>query len=142
MKAFWLAVLTAFIWGFAPFIEKIGLSSKGVDPLVGVVFRATGGFLAVMVLLAFLLKFHPQGFRSIDFRAMSFLIIGGLLGSVIGQVFFYQALKAGEVSMVAPIVGTFPLVAFILGVIFLGETITVTKIAGVLLIIGGVVLLK
>jgi len=142
MKAFWLALLTACIWGFAPFVEKIGLSSKNMDPLVGVVFRATGGFVAVMVLMVFLLKFNPQGFKNIDYKAVSFLVLGGLLGSVIGQIFFYQALKAGDVSLVAPIVGTFPLIAFVLGIVFLGEKITIAKAAGVMMIISGVVLLK
>ena len=41
-----------------------------------------------------------------------------------------------------PIAGSFPLIAFILSVLFLGESISLAKIAGMVLIVIGIWVLK
>ncbi|MDG6028073.1 MAG: hypothetical protein E3K40_15510 [Candidatus Brocadia sp.] len=55
MEAFFLALLTAFIWGFVPFLEKIGLSS--VEPTTAYLVRCSGVLLGVVILLAFTPQF-------------------------------------------------------------------------------------
>ncbi|MFC1805193.1 EamA family transporter, partial [Candidatus Omnitrophota bacterium] len=55
-----------------------------------------------------------------------------------GQICFYHALKSAEASRIVPIAGSFPLVAFILGVLFLSETVTPLKLGGVLLVTLGI----
>lgn len=42
METFFLALLTAFIWGFVPFLEKVGLSS--VEPTAAYLVRCSGVF--------------------------------------------------------------------------------------------------
>ena len=70
------------------------------------------------------------------------VLLGGFLASVVGQVFFYHALKTGESSKVVPLAATYPLVSFILGVILLGEKVTFAKTGGIIFILLGVFLLK
>jgi transporter family protein len=67
---------------------------------------------------------------------------GGLLASVIGQFAFYHALQAGSVSQVTPVAGAYPLVAALLGWIFLSEPLTVARAAGVICIVVGTLLLR
>ncbi|KAB2836303.1 MAG: EamA family transporter, partial [Candidatus Brocadia sp.] len=55
---------------------------------------------------------------------------------------FYTALKAGDISTIIPVTSCYPLFSFLLGWIFLGEEITLSKVAGMLLILGGILLLK
>ena len=71
------------------------------------------------------------------------LILGsGLAAGAAGTAFFYLALARGEVSRVKPIAfGLAPATAVALGVLFLGEGVSVAKIAGLLLVVAGVVLL-
>ena len=58
------------------------------------------------------------------------------------MIFFYAALSLGEISRVKPIAFTVaPATAALLGVLALGEPITVRKAAGILLLLIGVVLL-
>ena len=139
MKPFYFALLSALVWGFAPIVEKIGLSKIPAVP--GLFFRSLGVFAGAVILwlwkskeIAPLLGNFPQGW--------GWLVFGGFLASIVGQIFFYQALKNGDVSMVVPVGASYPLITFILGIIFLGEKFTLTKAGGLLLVILGVLFLK
>ena len=70
------------------------------------------------------------------------LMLAGILASFVAQMTFYKALKIGEVSKVAPISGTYYLISFVLGIFILGESITASKIAGMILIVAGAWLLR
>lgn len=75
-------------------------------------------------------------------KSIFFLIFAGILAGVVAQLVFYKALKMGEISRVIPITSCYPLFTFLLGWIFLGEEVTLSKVAGMLLILGGILLLK
>ncbi len=138
MNAFWWAVLAAVIWGIVPILEKLALIK--VEPMVGLFYRLIGGVLAIMIMGTLVLK--PSQIRSVDPKSIVFLVIAGFLGSFVAVVAFYYGLKTGEVSLVVPVSGSFYLVAFILGIIFLGETLTLMKVLAVLLITAGLWILK
>jgi len=70
------------------------------------------------------------------------LVLGGFLASVVGQIFFYHGLKVGEASKVVPLAATYPLISFILGVIFLNEQLTLPKALGLGFILVGVFFLR
>ena len=69
-------------------------------------------------------------------------MIAGFCGSVLGQIFYLNALKSGEVSKVPAVTAVWPLFSFILAVIFYKEAITFKKIIAFIMIIGGAILLK
>lgn len=137
MSAFSWAILTAFVWGFVPLLEKMGLVK--VAPLVGLFYRSLGVLIGILFLGIFL---KPQEIKAIDLRSALLLIIGGFLASFAAQICFYHGLKIGEVSRVVPISGSYPLIAFVLGIIFLGESLSPAKIIGVASIILGIWVLK
>jgi len=61
---------------------------------------------------------------------------------VIGQLCFYHALKIGEVSRVVPVGASYPVLACILGILFLREPITWEKASGIVLVVIGTFLLR
>ncbi len=67
---------------------------------------------------------------------------GGLIAGFLGQLTLYNALKAGEASIVVPISATYPLVTLIIAVLILGESVTLAKVLGIVLVICGVALLR
>ena len=145
MKPFLLAIATALIWGIAPIFEKIGLGK--IDPTMGVILRGFGVFACVLML--FLWQIRPTegnnflaGFMAMDKRAMFFILLGGIIATFFGQLFFYRALKLGMVSQVVPVAASYPLVTFIIGVIFLGDVVTASKVAGIVLVVAGVFFLS
>lgn len=144
MREFVLAIITAFIWGFVPIIEKIGLSSRTAEPIASVIYRTVGAFVFSIGAVVFLF-FSANGINSLknmDTKTIMILAIAGGLASVFGQTFFYMALKSGNASVVTPVAGAFPLVTFVFGVLLLGEAITLPKVIGILLIVSGVIFLK
>ena len=139
MSWFFWSLLTALTWGCVPALEKLGLAR--MDPTVGLIYRCLG----VVIGLVPLLVFQWSGFRATlqELPAgIAYLLAGGFLASVVGQIFFYHALKTGEVSRVVIIAGAYPVISFILGIIFLGEKMTLIKSLGVGFVLLGVILLK
>lgn len=139
MKSFYFAIITAVIWGIVPILEKMGITR--IEPLAGVLVRSCGVILGVFILAIFNNNLLKIALRA-DLRTIFFLVTGGLMASILGQIFFYSALKEGEASKLVPIAGTYPLVSFLLGLIFLGESFTIAKGLGMAFVILGVFLLR
>jgi len=138
MNAFMWAILTACIWGIVPLIEKFCLVKT--EPFVALFYRCLGVIIGIILLGAFMIK--PAEIKSVDFRTGGLLILAGFLASFLAQITFYHALKIGEVSKVVPISGTYHLIAFMLGILLLGEALTVSKAIGVILVVSGVWFLR
>ncbi len=138
MSSFYWAILAAVVWGVVPLIEKAGLVK--VAPLVGLFYRCLGVVLGLLMLLIFIIK--PEEIKSVDMRSALLIALGGFLASFVAQIFFYNALKSGSVSMVVPLSGSYPLIAFILGILLLGESFNVPKLIGVFFIVLGMWMLK
>lgn len=138
MTAFGWALLAAVVWGFCPLLEKAGLSQ--VRPMAGLFYRSMGVLIGLVLLALFWVK--PEEIKSVDARSALILALAGFLASFVGQYFFYNALRLGEASRLAPIGGSYPFVTFIVGVLILGESATPMKLAGVVMIAAGVWLLK
>ena len=139
MSAYIWAILTACVWGMAPLFEKVGLAKAG--PIPGVFLRSMGVVIGMICFAIFRFDVVRQAF-SIKPMNAACIIAGGILASIIGQIFFYHALKFGEASKVVPLAATYPLVAFVLGIIFFKEAVTVAKMSGIAFILLGIMLLK
>jgi DME family drug/metabolite transporter len=140
MTWFGNALLAALCWGSAPFFEKAGLQATA-DPTVGVIARSAGVLAGTLVLVPFFPRLGPQ-LSAIPWRNLVFIGIGGVLASVVGQAFFYRALKAGEVSRAVSVGASYPVIAFLLGFIIMKEPLTASKSLGVLSVVLGIWLLR
>lgn len=139
-KSFLFAIAAAVIWGFAPALEKVGLKGTSMDPFLGVFIRTIPILLFAAVGVIAMGKLNDVA--SVDLKSALFVGAGGLVAGLLGQFAFYSALKWGEASVVVPVAATYPLVALIVSVLFLGEAFTVQKLVGIGLVVGGVALLK
>ena len=138
-NAFIFSLLTAFIWGLAPAFEKTGLNGR-IDPFVGVVVRSIP-IAAAAIMGLFVLGKASEAVTS-DLKSVLLVATGGFLAGFLGQMTFYTALKSGEASVVVPLAATYPLIALLVSIIFLGEALTIQKVLGAGLIVGGVILLR
>ncbi len=138
MNAFWLAVVTACIWGVVPILEKAGLSKT--DPMVALFYRCLGVIVGLLLLSLFIVR--PEQIRSVNAKSIFLLVLAGFLASFVAQITFYYGLKLGEVSRVVPISSTYHLIAVMLGILIFKEGVTLAKIVGASLIFAGAWLLK
>ncbi len=75
-------------------------------------------------------------------RGWFFLALDGISAALLGQLFYYYALKSGEASIVVPLVASFPVFTSIIAFFFLGERLTAMKASGLVLVVLGVILLR
>jgi transporter family protein len=136
-QGFVYALLVMLCWGLAPVFAKAGLTK--LPPLTAVVFRNT--FIAIMFIAAFLMSGQIKNIFSSDIRSVFLILVEALLAGLLGQYFYYKAVKVWEASRVVPIVGAYPLISFIIAIIFLSEKITLAKSLGAILVVIGVGLL-
>ena len=133
-----LLTVTALLWGTTPIIEKIGLAK--VDPLIGVTIRSaivTAGLLIITFLLG-------KGRALLEVDEKSFILFGasGVMAGLLGMWTYYSALKVGATSKIVPIAACYPLVTSLLSILILKEGVTLSRVFGTALIVGGIWLVK
>lgn len=129
-----LLLITAFLWGTTPVLEKIGLGST--DPLIGVTIRSIAVTVALVIYLVLAGKAR-QVFQ-VDFKTWVIFSVTGLMAGLLGMLTYFIALKRGATSQIVPIAATYPLVTAILSVLILGEHVTFLRLIGTILIIAGI----
>ena len=139
MKPYFWALLAAVVWGFAPIVEKMGLMKMPV--WTGLFFRSLGVFCGLILIACFQFTEIKQVITK-DASGWFYLFLGGILASILGQIFFYRALSTGQASQVVPLGACYPLISFVLGILFLHEMVTWPKLAGLIFVITGAILLK
>lgn len=138
MKVFWLALLTALLWGIAPVFDKLGLGKA--TPLAALSVRTV--VVAIGLLVFFVASGGYREFANLDARSVFYIALGALAAGLVGQFVYFHALKLGEAARVVPIAATYPLVAALLSITFLKEPVTPGKILGAVLIVLGVVAIR
>jgi drug/metabolite transporter (DMT)-like permease len=101
---------------------------------------ATISVAAVQTLiLSTLLVFDLPTF---NLEAVVYFIAAGFLAAILGRTFNYMSIEKLGVPVSTSLVGTNPLWAMILGVVFLGEVVTLSTISGSILVVVGVALIS
>ncbi|OYD09007.1 EamA family transporter [Paludifilum halophilum] len=131
------ALLAALSFGIAPIFEKLGLSRT--EPTMALFLRAA----VTTLLVAIYLFFSERGTSAavLDLKSLIYVLLGGVFGVLFAQFFYFKALQFGDVGRVMPVVGSFPVLAFLLSVMIFGESVTLGKALGVLFVVTGVILL-
>jgi transporter family protein len=93
------------------------------------------GYVVVVVALLAL------GQTSMSIVAGTGWAVGSAVLAISGLIAFYVALNAGQASVVVPITAAYPAVTAILAAAFLDEPLSVAKVVGIALVVGGVVVL-
>jgi transporter family protein len=126
------ALLSAFFAALVAILAKLGM--KGVDSDLATAIRTV-----VILMVAWgiaVSRGKVQGVHSLTQQNWIFLVLSGV-ATGLSWVFYFHALKVGEVSKVAPIDKLSVALAIGLSVLFLGETLTIKTAIGAALIIGG-----
>ena len=134
MKEWLLPAFGAFVlWGFWSFIPKI--TTKYISPKSAIIFEVLGGIIIgiiILISLKFKPDLHPKG--------VLLAISTGLLGFAGAFCFLYAASK-GPISLVAVISALYPIIAIVLAIFFLNETITIKQGLGIVLGLGAMILI-
>ncbi len=132
------AVIGLIGWGTAPLFDKLAMTSLSAG--AAVILRSG---LATIILVGYggVAGWLPE-ITAEGIIPVLLLLVGIVASPVIGNFAYLRALKEAEASQVTPIVFSSPLLSVILAALFLGERLTLTKAAGVVLIVVGIVLIS
>jgi drug/metabolite transporter (DMT)-like permease len=127
---------TAFLWGTCDFLSR--------KPSQRVGYYLTSSLMqlfsfAGLIIVSF--AFNLVDLRVLFSNQLLFLInigIGFFLFS--GLVFLYRAYSIGKMTIIAPIVSSYPIVTILLSVFVLGQTLPVAPALGVLIVLTGIIL--
>jgi transporter family protein len=135
----WLvfALLSAATAALVAIFGKIGL--QGIDANTATAVRAVimAVFLVGVVAFQGTLKDIPAIVA--NKRAITFIALSGLAGAT-SWLFYFLALKYGNVSQVAPVDKLSVVMATVIAILFLGEKVSLLGGAGVVLIAIGAIL--
>lgn len=138
MNYYLFALLAAFLFGLAPIFGKLGL--ENVNPAVALSIRS---FVISGIMLGWLiLSKNINPVADVGMTSWALIALEGICAALIGQLFYYYALKSGDASTVVPIIASFPLFTFIIATFFLGDKVTLSKVGGIASIVLGIILLR
>jgi len=123
--------LCALSWGVWGYLGKVSATRLGW-PTTAVLGWISG--------MAVVLALSLPGFSWPGWGPALPALAYGVLGSL-GALFFVQALVQGPAVLVAPIAEGYLVITVLLAVAFLGEAMSLRRLLGLLLILGGAVLL-
>jgi drug/metabolite transporter (DMT)-like permease len=93
-------------------------------------------------LLAIALPLSGAGAPHISAAGLASLVILGVLGTGVAYVLNYQIITSEGATVAATVTYLLPVVAIVLGVVVLGESVTITVLAGIALVLAGVALTR
>lgn len=132
-----LPLLASALSGVSAIFEKVSVVS--LSPLTVLALRYL--LMAPVLLVALYATGGHRELRTLDARTFGAVALPALmaLGSL---TLYFTALKGDFVSRVFPLTELGPVVAFALAALFLGEPWSWPRLAGTLLIVAGVVLVR
>ncbi len=131
-----LACLSALFAGLMSITAKMGI--KHTDSNVATAIRTI-----VVLIFSWIMVFitgQQQGLSAIDGRGVLFLVLSGLATGA-SWLCYFRALQLGDVNKVVPIDKSSTVLTIILAILFLNETVNGLKIAGMVLLLSGALLM-
>lgn len=128
-----LALLCAVIWAFAVILFK--KSGETVHPIALNLFK---NVLAMILFIPTMLIFKEPLFRQVPYNDYLLLIISGMVGIAIADTLFFKSLNLIGAGLSAIVECMYSPFIIGLSVLWLGESLTLLQVVGVLLVISAV----
>ena len=134
MPGILMGLLTAATWATGSILMR-DLARK-LDPFTLNAPRALIGGLAVF--LVALATGRSAGYRAITDEQMLLMVGSMMVGGGLGDSLYTASLARIGVARSYPIANAYPALTMLLGVAFLGETISIGMVAGLVFVLGGI----
>uniref|UniRef100_UPI0026262318 DMT family transporter n=1 Tax=Thermococcus sp. TaxID=35749 RepID=UPI0026262318 len=131
------ALASAFSWASSTILIRVGL--RRLSPIGANIFRLY--VASTLFLIIFALTGNLSVFK-LPLRLLILAFISAQFGFVIGDYFYFNALKRMGVSRTVPITSTYPLWAILWAILFLGRTVKPHVIIGAVLVVLAIIIVK
>ncbi len=130
-------LLAALGWASSTLLIRKG-QTEGIDRYVGLFMQFSAALLGLLIVIG--ATGRGALFTQISAGTYMYLGISALLAGILGMVCMYTALKLSPVEQVIPIVASYPVLAAIGGMLFLGNYLNGGMMGGIVLVAFGVVI--
>ena len=141
MNWFFIALGAPFLWALVNIADSYLISKYSQKEKE----RSSGGLVIfsslIGIFIAFLISIFASGLFDISFLDKLLLIFVGFL-TVVWIILYLYTLEIEDISSVVPWFLTVPIFGYILGYLFLGETLTFYQIIGSIIIFLGLILIS
>ncbi len=127
------AVIAGLFWGTSPVLVKRGLVSSDVSSATLIQQAAI-----LFTLILFTLWEGSVAKAQVSTIAILVFVATGVVGAYLGRTLFVKSVDQLGASRAQVVNNTSPLVTVLLAAVLLGERLTLTVLAGVLLIVSGI----
>lgn len=143
MKPELFALLAAVAWAVGSYFNKKGMHDANLDPKLALAIRAAVSALIILIIAIPVYGQLTAAAQSPVGRKglIQIILFEGIIAGLLGMLFYYTALRRGDISKVMPIAFASPFFGFALGVLYGGETFTLVKAAGAGLTLAGIIIL-
>ncbi len=131
------------MWWFYAILSAVFASLTAIFAKIGVADIHSNLATAIRTLIVFVMLWvivivrgETKGISSISKQGVVFLIASGI-ATGLSWLFYFKAIKIGNVSQVAPVDKLSLALTIILAVVFLGESLTLKTAIGATLILAG-----
>ncbi|BAD85456.1 permease, drug/metabolite transporter (DMT) superfamily [Thermococcus kodakarensis KOD1] len=131
------ALVSAFSWASATILVRMGL--KRLSPISANILRL---YVAALTFLVIFLATNNMGVFRLSPRLLLVAFISAQFGFVIGDYFYFSALKRMGVSRTVPITSTYPLWAILWAVLFLDRKVSPQVVIGALLVVTAIIIVR
>jgi len=134
----WLvyAIGALALWGAWGILGKLGCRTTEASHYIPLVI--IGNLVVLIIAAIFMVRTNHLRVASTD----NMLVILSSAAYALGGILYFVALAKGNLLVVVLLTASYPVVTVILSFIFLGETVSVAKIFGIVAVTVGVLLLS
>ena len=129
-----LAIVAMLAWGAGDVFVRRAMFGASAELVLIVIIGMVAAALGVVIVSTGGLA----AFGSIELAFIGIVAVMGALSWVTGNLFYFHGMRRAGVTLAAPILGTGPLFAIALAVVFAGERPNMATVAGALAIVIGV----
>jgi drug/metabolite transporter (DMT)-like permease len=133
MRYEFYALLAAFSFGLNAVLMRKGMRES--TPVTATITVAAVQVLVLSLVMAF-------DFPTLNWTAIAYFILAGFLAAIMGRTMNYVSIDKLGVPISSSLTGINPIFAMVLGVLFLGEKLTISTFMGSISVVVGVILIS
>lgn len=144
----YVALLTGICWGIGSFYGKRGMKKTNISPYVGITLRSITSLILLLITVFALgpILFESNIISELHWIVLNeldqfflILIFEGVIAGFFGMMFYYMAIRKGDLSLVMPLAFSSPFWGTLLAILWQTETLTIQRITGMTFILTGIV---
>lgn len=135
------SLMVSFLWGAAPVIHKFLMSTRPISPETLMVFGSVVYFSCVVVYFYFNHEPIIADLKQASALTLSIMFVSAMFAGFVANLLYFRVIKQNASYVVSALIFSSPFFTLLLSYLFLKEKMNFQSVAGVILIVVGIIML-